>query len=562
MANQNLFRSEARRPAKATAVNRAGGKAFSRSAKNQLATYACTGSFHNTFYASARTQLKDIQEVLPKVDSEFVAKVAIYARKHGWMKDMPAFLVAELAARVRSANYELAMGIGDEQVASRLESLHYQAFTGAIDVAKMARNYVQFLRSGVFGFSSLPRVSRRMIKHWLTRSKPEYLFRHMIGNDPSLADIIRIVRPKPTDHQRSVLYQYIIGKEDNREGAGMFSYAPELLPELVRAWEDFKTNPKGIPPDVPFDMLSSLQPNTEQWKEICRNAPYMMTRMNLNTFARHGVFNDAAMVKLVAARLRDEELIRKARQFPYQFLTAYQNMKDVPKPIINALQDAMEIALGNIPTCDANLIIVCPDVSGSMGSYTMGDTKDRRACRNPDAVRQTKCVDVAAMFASAMLRANEDTCRVIAVDTALYDPKLNPRDSIMSNTQKLVQFGGGGTNLSLPLRYINKQGLRPDLVVFISDNESWADRWGSSTGSEVEWGKIRQRHKRARMVRIDLVPSRSTQVSKDHKDILNVAGFSDLVFNVIGEFLRVDLDSTDPWSTMIENTVQLDRPRA
>ena len=45
-------------------------------------------------------------------------------------------------------------------------------------------------------------------------------------------------------------------------------------------------------PDVPFQMLTSLELKTEHWKQIASNAPWQMTRMNLNTFARHGVFDE------------------------------------------------------------------------------------------------------------------------------------------------------------------------------------------------------------------------------------------------------------------------------
>ena len=45
-----------------------------------------------------------------------------------------------------------------------------------------------------------------------------------------------------------------------------------------------------------------------------------MTRMNLNTFQRHGVFHDAEMVELIANRLRDAEAIKRAKVFPYQLL--------------------------------------------------------------------------------------------------------------------------------------------------------------------------------------------------------------------------------------------------
>ena len=40
-------------------------------------------------------------------------------------------------------------------------------------------------------------------------------------------------------------------------------------------------------------MLTALGLGRREWTAIARSAPWQMTRMNLNTFARHGVFERA-----------------------------------------------------------------------------------------------------------------------------------------------------------------------------------------------------------------------------------------------------------------------------
>jgi 60 kDa SS-A/Ro ribonucleoprotein len=64
--------------------------------------------------------------------------------------------------------------------------------------------------------------------------------------------------------------------------------------------------------------------------------------MSLATYARHGVFGDAELVRLVAARLANADEVRKAKAFPYQLLVAWKTATRVPAPISEALQDAME----------------------------------------------------------------------------------------------------------------------------------------------------------------------------------------------------------------------------
>ena len=48
--------------------------------------------------------------------------------------------------------------------------------------------------------------------------------------------------------------------------------------------------------------------------------------------------------------------------FPYQLMAAYQNCDAaVPAAVRDALQDAMEIAIANVPAIDGK-VFVCPDV--------------------------------------------------------------------------------------------------------------------------------------------------------------------------------------------------------
>ena len=99
-------------------------------------------------------------------------------------------------------------------------------------------------------------------------------------------------------------------------------------------------------PDVPFQMLTALPLTKKHWQQIARNASWTMTRMNLNTFVRQGVFEDQDLIGIVANRLRNANLIEKAKVFPCQLLTAWMSISDdVPRPIRDALQDAMEIAI-------------------------------------------------------------------------------------------------------------------------------------------------------------------------------------------------------------------------
>lgn len=74
----------------ADATNKEGIPAYRLPPKPALAQYAATGGLSATFYASESTQLDAVLRLCPQVDADFIARTALYCRKQGAMKDMPA----------------------------------------------------------------------------------------------------------------------------------------------------------------------------------------------------------------------------------------------------------------------------------------------------------------------------------------------------------------------------------------------------------------------------------------------------------------------------------------
>ncbi len=281
MANKTLFRSIVGRLAAEDrhAATRKAAPAYAFSAKHALAQYAATGCLNSTFYASGEEQLDRVLELCGKVEPEFIARAALYARQKGFMKDMPALLCAVLSVRS--------------------PGLLAEVFDRVIDSPKMLRNFVQIMRSGVVGRKSLGTLPKRLVLQWLEKRSDEQLFAGSVGNDPSLADVVKMVHPKPAGASRQALYGYLDRPRARRRGAA------GDRPARMRSSSETRIRGKVPVPDVPFQMLTSLELGQKEWTEIARNAPWQMTRMNLNTFARHGVFESPEMVSLIAKRLRN-----------------------------------------------------------------------------------------------------------------------------------------------------------------------------------------------------------------------------------------------------------------
>lgn len=508
MSNTKIFASAtqgaSRRSTATNAVNNAGGLAYSLGDKGTLAQMAVTGVFADTFYATGKSQLDDIQALVARVEPEFLARLALYARSHAHMKDLPAYLCAVLATR-------------DVALLDRI-------FDRVIDNGKMLRNFVQVVRSGQAGRKSLGTRPKALVARWLRTASDTQLLAASVGASPSLADVIRLSHPKAPDAARDAFFKHILGVQ----GADL------ALPAVVANLNAFRQGKATALPKAPFELLTSLSLTPANWVEVARNASWTQTRMNLNTFARHGVFESAEMVSLVAKRLADPEQVACSKVFPYQLLAAYLNSAEgVPVAVTNALQDAMEAAVANVPQfhCGVSVLV---DVSGSMSDPITGT--------RVGATSKIRCIDVAALFASAILRRNP-TANVVPFDTRVHAARLNGRDSAMTNAAKLAQFGGGGTNCAMALEHLNQTGAQGELVIYVSDNESWQDRrYGNRTGTGVmqQWQTYKGRVPRARLVCIDITPNGTSQ-AKERADSLNIGGFSDEVFRIVGAFANGQL---------------------
>lgn len=530
MANKNVF--ESGQPGKTApeidAVNKAGGAAYALGDKAALAQYAATGTFNDTFYSTAEAQVSEVLAILARVDVEFIGKVALYARTEGRMKDMPALLCAHLSTR------------GEEGL-----KILKRIFLTVIDNGKMLRNFVQIMRSGVVGRKSLGTGPKNLVAKWFDSHLPADIFKMSVGNDPTMGDVLYLSRASDLGSpERKALYAYLLNDKK-------YTYDFDSLPPLVKEYENMRKNPGSIEslPKVPFEMLAGLELGERGWKLFAEQMSWTQLRMNLNTLARHGVFNSNKHVNMVAHKLADPAAIEKAKPFPYQLFSAYLNTstvgeEEVPVKVRNALHDALEIAAKNVPTFEGQAYIAV-DTSGSMSSAVTGTRKG--------ATTAMTCVSVAALIACTFLKKNRES-QILPFDKSLHlKHGLEPNDSIMTNADKLRKYGGGGTDCGLALSHLNKIKAKGDLVIYISDNESWFDSgqaYRGGTRMANEWSIYKARNPKAKLVCIDLAQDSTVQVKSDGS-VLNIGGFSDTIWEVIKKFVE-GVPSADYWVDVID----------
>jgi 60 kDa SS-A/Ro ribonucleoprotein len=542
VATQALFGSAPRGAIVSAALttNAAGGTAYVRTDESALAQLALTGTFNDTYYATAKAQFESVLELAQKVPPLFLAKCAIYARERGYMKDMPAFLLAVLTTRD-----------------SRLVE---PVFKRVITNGKMLRNFVQIMRSGAVGRKSLGTLPKRLVQNWLNEQSIGKLLKASIGNSPSLADIVKMVHPKPSDALHEQFYKWLT-KGD------VPAYRPIQEYTSYVAALTAKKKPAGLIgggevadplidmplPNVPMEMLFNLELTDSGWKQLAQQMTWNQLRLNLNKLEREGLFKDPEQAALAAAKLADAEAIHASKVFPYQLMTTYLNVNTLPPVIHTALATALDHALVNVPLIEQT-VLLCPDVSGSMSNPITGG--------RPGATTKTRNIDVAALITAAFVRR----CPKVAVlpfDDKVYDGAqiLSKGNTVMQNAAALASIRGGATACYMPILALLEQ---PDyfpmdedgVIILVSDNESWSDNRYHYSGQKRTalldvWRRFRAAHPKAKLICIDISPNTTSQVP-DEPGVLNIGGFSDNVFTLIDDFVN-DRNTTDSLKASVES---------
>ena len=216
-----------------------GLQAYPYDAEHRLAQLAMTGTF-------AAASIQDAQAEVPawsrrrwrSIRCFWPRPLSMCATK-GHMKDTPAgLLLAVLSARIGAVRGGLQ---------------------AVVTSGKVLRGFVQILRSGSGGAQVAGLRPKAMVQNWLNAATDAQLLAASVGNDPSLADVIRMVHPKPKRRNGRPL---CLADRPARGHAA--------LPQAVQDLLAFRAGATDKVPDVPFQMLTDLPLTPRQWAEVAR----------------------------------------------------------------------------------------------------------------------------------------------------------------------------------------------------------------------------------------------------------------------------------------------------
>jgi 60 kDa SS-A/Ro ribonucleoprotein len=248
--------------------------------------------------------------------------------------------------------------------------------------------------------------------------------------------------------------------------------------------------------------------------------------------------------KTVAARLRDEDLLRKARVHPIAILSALLTYKagrgmrgkhtwsPVAK-VVDALDAAFYLTFQNVEPSRKRTLLAL-DVSGSMTGGCVGGV-----------VGLSPRIASAAM--ALITAATEPDHQFVAFTGGVWGDKkqdalralseldISPRQRLDDVVRKVSNLPFGGTDCSLPMLWAEAKKVEIDTFVIYTDSETWA---GAMHPSQA----LRQyRHKMgipAKLVVVGMVSNGFTIADPNDAGMLDVVGFDTASPSLISDFAR------------------------
>jgi 60 kDa SS-A/Ro ribonucleoprotein len=499
--------------ARADAINPEGFLSFKRSDEEAYLQVLLTNTLSGTFYAQESDLLQEslaLHASITQRDPAFAARALVYARNAGMMRLQPIVGLAYLS----KADHDL----------------FHKVFGRVILTPGDLTDFVEIVRGGVAP-GGMGRSIKTAVNGWLNGLSEYHAIKYASGGQGySLRDVLRVTHPQPVNPVQDAIFMWLTDPAKWQQN----SAAPELTPQIA-AFEQIKrleVRAEGDQNDLralieagrlPYEVVTGVvKPDVETWAGLLRQMPYLALLRHLNTLQRAGVLAVQEHANYAAERLTNADALRKAKILPFQLYTAYRVFNAaVPaeRVVADALVVAMEAAFVNLPDLGGN-VCIAPDVSGSMSGFIARLTKVRY-------------IDIAGIFAGALLKANPRAL-VLPFENKIVDVKLNARDTLMTNADRLAKIGGGGTAVSAPVSTLLDRKFKVETFIGITDNIEWATDQSGRQGFLPTWNEYKDKvAPDAQAFLITIAPYRHAVAPQAAPDIHYIYGWNDSVLQYI-----------------------------
>lgn len=468
-------------PTTNTTTNHEGAVAYSMSAELELYSLAVTSMMADSFYEKESEKLARLRSLIKQVRPEFVAKLAIYAREQMYLRTLPIVLVVELA-KVHSGDSLVSTTLARviQRVDEITETLAYHAIANERTGTKKLNGRSKQIRKGLsLAFNKFD----------------EYQFgKYDRAGAVTLKDAIFDVHPVPKDQPQQDLFNKII--------TGTLA--------IPFTWET-EVSAKGNIAEVWENLIDSGK------------LPYMATLRNLRNMLEANVKFDA--INKVCEMLQSPEQVRKSKQFPFRYFSAYKELHETAKPltavVLDALESAVKESVVNIKGFGPEVVVaIASDVSSSMEDPVSPKSKVERYDIGLllSMILHSKCKAVVAGIFG-------DTFKIVGL----------PQSNILANTMDLHKREGEvgySTNGHLVLRNLEANNIKADKVMMFTDCQMWNS---SNSGDSMQkaWTSYKKFNPTAKLYLFDLAGYGTTPVTVHGSDVYVIAGWSDRIFDML-----------------------------
>ena len=307
-------------------VNKSGHAAYKMRDKEKLITQVLTSFFNESkFYGDNSAEMQETIKSVIKTDPQFVANLAVFARREFNMRSVAHILTAYLAHEVEGKPYTR-------------KTVKAVTVRGD-DVTEIMAAYLN-----IFG-KPIPNALRKGISDAM-QGFDEYTLAKYKGDGKSvkMRDLLCLCRPTPKNKEQSDMWKKLLNGEL----------------ETPLTWET---------------ELSANGNNRETWEKLIDSGKvgYMALLRNLRNILNANPSN----VNKVLDLIEDPKAVKRSKQLPFRFLSAYKELESIGgSRVFDVLENAVEASIENMPRLEGTTVIAV-DTSGSMGSAISAKSKVR-----------------------------------------------------------------------------------------------------------------------------------------------------------------------------------------
>ncbi|MBO5319483.1 MAG: TROVE domain-containing protein [Ruminococcus sp.] len=297
-------------------TNKCGHAAYKMRDKEKLVTQVLTSFFNEKkFYGDNSKEMQETIKSVIKTDPQFVANLAVFARREFNMRSVAHVLTAYLAHEIE----------GKPFTRSTIKGVSLRGD----DVTEIMACYLS-----MFG-KPIPNAMKKGISDVL-QGFDEYTLAKYKGNgkEVKMRDLICLCRPTPKDKEQSEMWNRLLNGKL----------------ETPYTWET---------------ELSEKGNNKETWEALIDSGKvgYMALLRNLRNILQANPSN----VNKVLETIENPAAVKRSKQLPFRYLSAYKELEHIGgSRVFDCLENAVESSCENIGKIPGTTVIAV-DISGSMG---------------------------------------------------------------------------------------------------------------------------------------------------------------------------------------------------